>query len=336
MSKLESKGAHPNSKDDLFPNLPPYKPPDTGFVSYLPQSLVPFAELMRLHKPAGYYAFYFPHLFGTLYASTIISPVPDPSTLLKRNLMFVVGSLFLRGAACTWNDTLDADYDRQVARCRHRPIARGAVSPLAGHLFTLIQTVAGVAILERLPRTCHLPAILLTATMAVYPLCKRITHYPQIPLGCSLALGQVVGAAGIGLDVRQQTLQTITAIGCLYASNVLNAVIYDAVYAHQDLKDDLKAGIKSVAVAWQGNTKPILCMLSFAECGLLGIAGYILGLGLTYYVGAVAGTAAVLGMMIKNVRLDVPESCWHWFQWTICLTGGALSLGLIGQYISQL
>ena len=100
-----------------FPTLPSYHPPDAGFVSHLPSSVVPYAELMRLHKPAGYYAFYFPHLFGTLYASAILSPMPELSLLLQRNLLFMIGSLLLRGAACSWNDTLDADYDRQVARC---------------------------------------------------------------------------------------------------------------------------------------------------------------------------------------------------------------------------
>ena len=250
--------------------------------------------------------------------------------------MFVSGSLLLRSAACTWNDTLDVEYDRQVARCRHRPIARGTVSPMAAHLFTLAQTIAGVAILQRLPRTCVLPAILLTATMAIYPLCKRITYYPQIALGCSLALGQLVGAAGMGLDVRQQTQQTCTGMGCFYLSNVLSTVVYDAVYAHQDIQDDTKAGVKSVAVAWRDKTKSVLCILSFAEVGLLGAAGYILRLGLIYYVGAVAGTAGVLGTMIRDVRLDIPESCWHWFQWTIWLTGGALSSGLMGQYVARL
>ncbi|KAM0803244.1 UbiA prenyltransferase family-domain-containing protein [Usnea florida] len=303
-----------------FPNLPPYHPPDAGFVSYLPLSVVPYAELMRLHKPAGYYAFYFPHLFGTLYASAILSPMPELSLLLQRNLLFMIGSLLLRGAACSWNDTLDEDYDRQVAHCRHRPVARGAVSPLAAHLFTLAQSAVGVAILSQLPRTCRLPAMLLTTTMAFYPLCKRVTHYPQVVLGCSLALGQL-------------NPDTTAGMGFLYLSNVLNAAIYDAVYAHQDLKDDLKAGVKSVGVAWRDHTKSVLCLLSIAEIGLLGSAGYLFGTGVFYYAAAVAGTAGVLGTMIGKVNLHSSDSCWNWFQWTIWPTGGTLSSALLGQYI---
>ena len=172
--------------------------------------------------------------------------------------------------------------------------------------------------------------------MAVYPLCKRVTHYPQVVLGCSFALGQLVGAAGMGLDVQQQEPYKVAGIGCLYLSNVVNTVIYDTVYAHQDLEDDLKAGVKSVAVAWRDKTKAILCLLSIAEVGLLGAAGFLLEMGFFYYVAAVAGTAEVLAAMIRKVRLDVPESCGNWLKWTIWLTGGTLSLGLLGEYIERL
>ncbi|MCJ1374394.1 Para-hydroxybenzoate--polyprenyltransferase, mitochondrial precursor (PHB:polyprenyltransferase) [Loxospora ochrophaea] len=322
-------------KSHPFPDLPPYRPPKTGLVSYLPASLVPYAELMRLHKPAGYYAFYFPHLFGTLYASILLSPRPAFSHLLRINLIFMLGSLILRGAACTWNDTLDASYDRLVARCRHRPIARGAVSPLAANIFTLAQSLLGYAILCLLPSACLVPAALLTVTMGVYPLGKRVTNYPQLVLGFSFALGQLVGTAGMGFDpLRQTQTNIVAAMACFYASNVVNTVIYDAVYAHQDLKDDLKAGVKSVAVAWRDRTKPILYVLAVAEVGFLAAAGRLVDMGIPYFTGAVAGTAAVLGSMLWTVRLDVPEDCWRWFKWTIWLTGGTLSGGLLAEYLA--
>ena len=55
---------------------------------------------------------------------------------------------------------------------------------------------------------------------------------------------------------------------------------YDnAVYAHQDLKDDLKAGVKSVAVAWRDHSRSIRCLLSTVEVGLLGSVGYLFGIG---------------------------------------------------------
>lgn len=155
------------------PRLPPYSPP-LGLVSRFPRSCIPYAELMRLHKPAGYYAFYVPHVIGTLWAPTVGS-VPQPtSQLLRSNLIFLVGCLFLRGAACCWNDTLDAPYDRVVARCRHRPVARGAISPRQAHAFTFVQSAVCLCLLYAFPRTCLVPALMLVITMALYPFTKGL------------------------------------------------------------------------------------------------------------------------------------------------------------------
>ena len=292
---------------------------------------------MRLHKPAGYYAFYFPHFFGTLYAASILDPLPDLLQLLRVNFLFATGSLLLRGAACTWNDTLDAPYDRLVARCRHRPVARNAISPETAHIFTLAQSLAGATILYQLPSTCWFPAMFLVIMLGLYPFAKRVTNYPQVVLGFSLALGQLVGAAGMGLDPWLETRdEVIAGMGCLYLSNVVNAIIYDAIYAHQDLKDDVKAGVKSVAVAWRERTKPVICFLSAVEVGLIDATGYQLGLGIIYFAFAVVGTASVLGLMIWSVKLDVPSDCWRWFKWTIWLTGGALSSGLLAEYLVRI
>ena len=100
MDQASGSGYKPGNQDP-FPDRPSYKPPAGRLLSLLPTSMVPYTELMRLHGPAGYYAFYFPHLFGTLYASVLISPVPAPSQLFRANILFIIGSLFLRGAACS-------------------------------------------------------------------------------------------------------------------------------------------------------------------------------------------------------------------------------------------
>lgn len=113
---------------------------------------------------------------------------------------------------------------------------------------------------------------------------KRFTNYLQVLLGISLAMGQFAGAAGMGMDLLKLTRrEVIAAMGCLYASNIVNTIIYDAVYAHQDLKNDLKAGVKSVAVAWQDHTKPVLCFLSTAEVISIGATEYLFQMG-TYDV----------------------------------------------------
>ena len=98
------------------PRKPPhYHPPQKGFLSRLPAAWVPYAELMRLDKPAGLYLFYFPYLFGTLYGACLSEPVVPPSYVFVPSIILLAGTMVMRGAACSWNDTIDRDLDRKVA-----------------------------------------------------------------------------------------------------------------------------------------------------------------------------------------------------------------------------
>ena len=115
---------------NFFPYLPPYSGPTTGFLSHLPKPSIPYAQLMRLDRPAGLYAFYFPYLIGLLYAACLASPShPPPLDTLKLALLLLPFNILLRGAACTWNDTLDQRFDRRVARCNTSPLGDDGESP---------------------------------------------------------------------------------------------------------------------------------------------------------------------------------------------------------------
>lgn len=323
--------------EDTFAHLPSYSPPRTGLVSHLPPAWIPFAELMRLHKPAGYYASYFPLLVGIFFAAAVSIPAPSPSLVARICAIHMVGNLFLRGGACSWNDTVDAPLDRKVARCRNRPVARGAVRPCVAHAFTTLLTATWFFILSWLPRASILPAVLFALLLMVYPFCKRITNFPQVVLGFSLGLGQSLGMASLGLDPLSQGSPKIRwTMACLYFSNVINAMIYDTVYAHQDLEDDLKAAVMSMAVACGGRTKEVLASLSVVEISLLSGAGYLMGFGAWYFLAAVGGTAVILSTMIVTVNLKEPAACMNWFKWTIWLTGTALCAALMGEYAARL
>ena len=313
-----------------------YVVPSVGILSYLPKSFVPYAELMRIEKPAGYFTFYFPHLYGTLYAALRLQAPPPLANIVRLNAIFVLSSIFLRGAACTWNDIIDAPYDRQVARCRHRAIARGAVTPAPAFLFTAVQTILWLSLLANLPPLCSFYAFPLAALMAIYPFAKQFTDYPQIILGFSLAIGQQVGAAAVGIDpFADRSPPAASAMACLYGSNVLCAVIVDAVYSHQDLTDDKKLGLKSIAVAWQDHTKPLLGLLSFTQILLLAAVGVLLDLGWGYLSITVVGTAFVLGAMARKVKLNEPENCGWWFRCSIYLTGFTQAFGLFVAYMER-
>ena len=90
-------------KFNCFPHLPHYSDPTTGFVSCLPKSWIPYAQLMRLERPAGLYAFYFPYLIALAYAACVAETPPAPLHLVKLAGLLLPFNILLRGAACTWN-----------------------------------------------------------------------------------------------------------------------------------------------------------------------------------------------------------------------------------------
>ncbi|KAL3475146.1 UbiA prenyltransferase family [Aspergillus californicus] len=136
------------------------------------------------------------------------------------------------------------------------------------------------------------------------------------------------------LDTWDGDLQMwfLPAALALFAASLLWTIIFDTVYAHQDRKDDLKAGVRSTAVLLGGWTKPALSVLAGLQVLLLLAVGVICGFSRVYFVLACGGAAVVLGSMLRFVRLDQGASCAWWFGPGSKLVGGALVLGLWGEY----
>lgn len=130
---------------------PLYTPPTKGILSKLPPSWIPFAELSRIEKPGGLYGFYMAYLIGLGYGACLVAPTVAPTSLVSTAAVLLVYNVFLRGAACTVNDILDRDFDRRVARCRNRPVARRAVIPAQGYWWYAAQTVGAGATIACLP-----------------------------------------------------------------------------------------------------------------------------------------------------------------------------------------
>ncbi|KAK0740298.1 UbiA prenyltransferase family-domain-containing protein [Schizothecium vesticola] len=313
------------------PTTPPpaYTPPTTGLLSHLPPSWIPYAELIRLDKPTGSYYLFFPCLFSTLLAAPLTST--PPLTALSTTLLFLLGAVTMRGAGCAINDLWDRNLDPHVARTRLRPIARRAITPFRAVVFTGTQLLAGLAILLQFPPACFFyaaPSLLLVAT---YPLAKRVTYYPQFVLGLTFSWGAIVGFPAVGVDLLGNE-SAMAAAGLLYSSCVAWTVLYDMIYAHMDIKDDAKAGIKSIALKHDAETKQVLTGLAVTQVALLAGAGIASGAGPAFFVGSCGGALVTLGVMIKRVNLKSVKDCWWWFVNGCWLTGGVISLGLAADY----
>ena len=306
--------------------------PQRGLLAYLPRTWVPYAELIRLDKPTGTYYLFFPCLFSTLLAAPLGIPAATPVQVASTAALFFTGALVMRGAGCTINDLWDRNLDPHVERTRLRPIARKAITPQKAIVFTGFQLLTGLAVLLQFPMQClyyGVPSLLLVAT---YPLAKRVTNYPQFVLGLTFSWGAIMGFPALGIDLLADQ-SALVAASALYASCVAWTVNYDMIYAHMDIKDDASAGIKSIALRHEHNTKPVLSGLSVVQIGFLAIAGYAAGAGPIFFIGSCGGAAVTLATMIWRVRLKEVQNCWWWFKNGCWWTGGAISLGLLGDYL---
>ncbi len=295
---------------------------------------MPYAELIRIDKPTGAYYLYFPCLFSTLMAAPMAAPITGPLPVVGTALLFFAGALIMRGAGCTINDLWDRNLDPRVARTRLRPIARGAITPFKGLVYTGFQLLAGLGILVQFPIPCLFYGIPSLILVAIYPLAKRVTYYPQFVLGLTFSWGAIMGFPALGVDLLTNQA-ALAAAALLYASNIAWTVFYDMIYAHMDIKDDVRAGIKSIALKHDVQTKQVLTGLAAVQVGLLAAAGMASGAGPIFFVGSCGGALVTLGIIIKRVKLKSVKDCWWWFVNGCWMTGGVISLGLAADYLAR-
>ncbi|KAJ5179660.1 hypothetical protein N7492_002870 [Penicillium capsulatum] len=321
--ELDAKHANPATH---------YIPPQTGLIASLPRPWIPYAELLRLDKPTGTYYLFFPTLFSTLLAAPMTGATP--MQVLGTAGLFFTGALIMRGAGCAINDLWDRNLDPHVERTKFRPIARGALSPPKAVLFTGSQLLAGLAVLLQFPTQCLWYGIPSLPIVVAYPLAKRVTNYPQFVLGLAFSWGAMMGFPALGMDLIHNH-DALMAAGALYTSCIAWTVLYDMIYAHMDIKDDVAAGIKSIALRHEHNTKAILTGLAATQVTLLGAAGVAAGCGPVFFIGSCGSAALSLGLMIWRVQLKSVPNCWWWFKNGCLLTGGGITVGLLMEYVAQ-
>ncbi|GFZ83326.1 4-hydroxybenzoate octaprenyltransferase [Elstera cyanobacteriorum] len=266
---------------------------EQGLLALLPPGWRPYAKLARLDRPIGTWLLLFPCWWGLALAG---------SHDIGLYLLFALGALAMRGAGCTINDMMDRDFDRQVARTALRPLASGQVTMVQAGIFLAAQGLIGLAVLLALNRTAIALGLASTLLVAIYPLMKRITHWPQIVLGLAFNWGALMGwtAARGTLDLPALLL---------YGSGILWTLGYDTIYAHQDKDDDARIGVKSTALRLGAATGRWLVFFYGGTVLLIAAAVLTAGgsLGLTVLIAGLI--AAHFGWQLVWLRIDDPDQC---------------------------
>lgn len=271
-----------------------------GWVARLPESWRPYALLMRLDRPIGSWLLFLPGLWAFAMAA------PSWGRGLWLTALFGLGAVLMRGAGCVVNDLWDRDLDRKVERTAGRPLASGAIRPKQALAFLLGVLLVSLLILLQLNLAAIILGMLSLVPVALYPLAKRVTDYPQAVLGVVFSWAAPMGYATVtgGLDA---------AALALWAAGFFWILGYDTIYAHQDREDDALVGIRSTALRFGERTRAFLTACYALTVALLALSGWLAGLS-WWFLPALLLPAALLARQVVALDIRDPGLCLRLFK----------------------
>jgi 4-hydroxybenzoate polyprenyltransferase len=284
-------------------NTPLSQTLDGKLGALLPRALHPYARLLRLDKPIGWWLLLLPCWWGTLLAGPGLFSLEFYGWYLLP--LFLVGAVAMRGAGCIINDMWDRNFDAAVERTAKRPLVTGEV-PLWGAALALsICLFIGILVLVQLSRVAILLALLSMILVTIYPLMKRVTYWPQIILGFTFNIGTLLGWSSIAGQVDAPA-------GVLYLAGLFWTLGYDTIYAYQDRKDDETVGVKSTALLFGKHGK--LAVSGFYTAAVLfwALAVWLVS-PMQYAYLTIAPVAVLLAIQVLRWNPDNAESCWKAF-----------------------
>ena len=297
--------------------------PDAGSANWVdrraPEALKPWLKLGRFDRPIGIWLLLLPGWQGIALA--LVQSHRSP-TLYDAWLIigFAIGAGLMRAAGCAFNDIVDRDIDRQVARTALRPVASGQISVKQACAYVIAFSFVSLLILLTLNLTAILLGVASLALVAAYPFMKRITWWPQAWLGLTFNWGALMGFAAAhvfvsawplpmgatlwGMDVHPLALLMTPAI-LLYLGGVFWTLGYDTIYALQDIEDDAMVGVKSSARRLGSSVRPGVGVFYLLAVACAAAAGLAAGLGPLFYAGLVLYAVHLAG---QTRRIDPADS----------------------------
>ncbi|KAG7096099.1 hypothetical protein E1B28_006775 [Marasmius oreades] len=302
---------------------------EEGPLAAFPRSWRPYLELMRVDKPTGTKLMFWPFAWGlTMAAYTLKLPLANYA---QEFLKCIISAFIIRSSACTINDIFDRDMDAGVERTKGRPLASGRITVFNATVFVIFQYIIGVGFFYAVVNGLALWVALfqLLPIFAIYPLLKRVTYWPQAWLGFAMNFGFITAWIST-TEIVDIPLLVAATIGCWCWT-----MLYDTIYACQDIEDDVKMGVRSTAILFGTWIRPLLIACGITFIVMLSWAGVLNGQGSPFFAISVGGTTVHLISQYRTVNLDVPASCWQNF-----MSNGQLGWiiwgGLIADYMLRL
>lgn len=277
-----------------------------------------YARLMRLDKPVGIYLPLLPALWAIGLGST------SWLQLIVFFILFSIGAVIMRGAGCVINDLIDKNIDALVKRTKLRPLASKEVSVKKALIFLAILLAISLAILVCLPKAAIILGIICVILSILYPFMKRITYYPQIFLGVVFNMGALIGWYSVQTGISYPPV--IIYVACIFWT-----IGYDTIYAYQDRADDIKHGIKSLAVKLRENGPRVIWNLYLFMITMLGITGFLCYMNILYFL-SLACALYILHWQTTSLDINDPKDCADKFQSNVKIGFIILAGILLGKF----
>lgn len=291
-------------------------------------SIKPWIKITRATLVVGPMMLFWPYAWSLTIAARVTHL--EPSAFTSFLLHGFIGSQLLHSAGCIWNDICDRDFDRQVERTRNRPIAAGTITVPGALVFLFIHIAILIRMIWHLDASAFWFGILSIVVLpGIYPLMKRITYWPQAWLGIALNIGAPMAWLALGQGLP-------SSIAILFAGTWAWTMWYDTIYACQDKRDDVKAGVKSTALLFGTWIRPILYALASALVVSLYVTGVMNNMGKYYHTVSVVGGGLYLTKEMLTVDLDSPKACWDSFLRNGFIFGGLVWAGILAEYLTSL
>jgi 4-hydroxybenzoate polyprenyltransferase len=193
-----------------------------------------YERLIRLDKPVGALLLLWPTLWALWLAA-------DGRPGLDLFLIFFTGTVLMRSAGCAINDYADRHFDAHVERTRARPLAAGEITPEEALLVGAALALAAFGLVLFLDRMAIALSFVGLAIAASYPFTKRFFALPQAYLGIAFGFGIPMAYAAVRGELPEECW-------LLLAANIFYAFCYDTEYAMVDRDDDVRIGMKTLAL----------------------------------------------------------------------------------------
>ena len=250
--------------------------PESLVLRLTPEFALPFVQLARVDRPIGWELLLLPCWQSAALAGLALHRGPN----LWHLALFLAGAIAMRGAGSTYNDILDRKLDAGVERTRGRPLPSGRLGVRAAAVFLVAESVVGLVVLLNFNRFTIWLGVASLGIVAIYPLMKRVTSWPQAVLGLAFSWGALMGWSATFASLALPPV-------LLYLSAFAWTIGYDTIYAMQDARDDAIVGIRSTARLFGSNTR-LGVGLFYAAAALLALIAILL-------VGA--GPIALIGWL---------------------------------------